>query len=86
MSLPSESHGHSNGCAPLTDAGLVHLMGLTNLHELSLRNNQITDAGLVHLKGLTELNELDLRRTKVTEAGVTKLKEPLPNCLIPFRQ
>ena len=47
----------------LTDAGLVHLKGLTSLQNITLPK-QITDAGLVHLKGLTNLQELSLGGTK----------------------
>ena len=43
-----------------SDAGLVHLEGLTNLTILDLRDTQVTDPGLVHLKGLTKLSKLDL--------------------------
>ena len=39
----------------VTDAGLVHLKGLTELRGLFLYYTNVTDAGLVHLKGLTEL-------------------------------
>lgn len=33
-----------------SDAGLVHLAGLTRLELLGLENTQITDAGLAKLK------------------------------------
>ena len=39
----------------VTDAGLEHLKGLTQLQGLSLSGTQVTDAGLEHLKGLTQL-------------------------------
>ncbi len=65
----------------ITDAGLVHLEGLTSLQELNLDNtHQITDAGLVHLEGLTSLRMLFLHNTQITDAGVAKLKEALPEC------
>ena len=60
--------------ARVTDAGLVHLEALTDLHHLVLENNgQITDAGLVHLKGLTSLQYLTL--TWITDAGLVHLKD-----------
>ena len=65
---------------PITDAGLVHLTGLTKLQTLNLACDQITDAGLVHLKGLTNLERLLLYNTQVTDAGVAELKKALPNC------
>ena len=59
----------------VTDAGLVHLKGLTSLQYLGISDNtKITDAGLVHLKGLTELQSLNLGLTKVTDAGLAHLK------------
>ena len=39
----------------ITDAGLVHLKGLSKLETLNLMSTEITDAGLVHLKGLSNL-------------------------------
>jgi uncharacterized protein YjbI with pentapeptide repeats len=58
----------------VTDAGLVDLMGMTNLQRLDLRETKVTDAGLVHLKGLTSLQLLNLSDTKVTDAKVTDAK------------
>ena len=66
----------------VTDAGLVHLKGLTNLQTLYLYRTKVTDAGLVHLKGLTNLQFLSLYNTKVTDEGVKKLQTALPNCNI----
>jgi len=58
----------------VTDAGLVHLKGLTKLGYLDLRHTQVTDAGLVHLKGLTKLGQLCLDNTQITDAGLAHLK------------
>ena len=66
----------------ITDAGLVHLKGLTNLQTLGLGFTKITGTGLVHLKGLTKLEMLSLYGTKVTDAGVAELQKALPNCEI----
>jgi len=57
----------------VTDAGLVHLKGLTKLQQLDLLDTQVTDAGLVHLKGLTKLKLLGLSRTQVSDAGLVHL-------------
>ena len=57
-----------------TDAGLVHLKGLTNLKYLYLHRTRVTDAGLVHLKGMAVLKYLTLMHTKVTDAGIVNLK------------
>ena len=64
----------------VTDAGLMHLKGLTKLELLYLNRTQITDAGLEHLKGLTNLEDLWLNGTQVTDEGVKKLQQALPNC------
>ena len=58
----------------ITDAGLVHLKGMTNLRSLRLSGPKITDAGLAHLKDLTNLQTLNLRSTQVTDAGLVHLK------------
>jgi hypothetical protein len=64
---------------PVTDAGLEHLKGLTQLQTLLLDNTAVTDAGLEHLKGLTQLKSLHLGGTKVTDAGVNELRKALPH-------
>ena len=55
----------------VTDAGLVHLKGMTGLEVwLGLSDTKVTDDGLKHLEGFTKLRSLTLHRTQVTEAGV----------------
>lgn len=44
----------------LTDVGLRHLKGLTNLEVLSIPGGQFTDAGMAHLAGMTKLKRLTL--------------------------
>ena len=66
----------------VTDAGLVHLAGLTRLRELNLGETKVTDAGLEHLRGLNQLDSLHLAGSKVTSTGINGLQEALPNCLI----
>ena len=59
----------------LTDAGLAHLEGLTNLSELRIYGGaQVTDASCVHLKGLTKLSNLALSESQVSDAGMAQLK------------
>ncbi len=59
----------------ITDAGLMHLTGLTNLQDLTLSSTKITDAGLVHLKGLTKLETLNLNFCRqITDAGLVHIK------------
>ena len=69
--------GHE--CPSVTDEGLAHLKGLTQLRFLHLSSTQVTDAGLVHLKGLTRLRTLCLISPQVTDASLAKLKQVLPN-------
>ena len=66
----------------VTDAGLVHLKGMTKLKELGLEGTGVTDAGVMHLKGLTTLEELRLYYTRITGAGIAELGRALPNCKI----
>jgi len=69
----------------ITDAGLAHLRGLTQVQILNLDGTQITDAGLVHLQGLTQLQLLILDNTLVTDAGVQRLQKALPTCQIDWQ-
>ena len=59
--------------SPVSDVGLEHLTGLTNLSRLDLSLTELTDSGLAHLKGLTYLSHLDLMATQVTDAGLAHL-------------
>jgi hypothetical protein len=77
--LHGDEHLGNAVCANLmgphfTDAGLIHLDGLTKLEYLALDGTQFTDAGLVHLKALTKLKGLILYDTHVTDAGLVHLK------------
>lgn len=67
----------------VTDAGLVHLQGLSELQKLDLSGTAVTDAGLKHLKGLTNLREVNLKGNRgVTAAGVRELQQALPRAKI----
>jgi internalin A len=67
--------------APITDVGLAHLKGLTNLRRLFLINSprpmaprlRVTDAGLASLAGMTRLQELDLFGLGIRDAGMAHL-------------
>lgn len=59
----------------ITDAGLIHLKGLTQLQVLELGSRRcVTDAGLAHLKGLTALQVLEVDSRAVTDAGLSHLQ------------
>jgi hypothetical protein len=60
--------------ASITDAGLIHLKGLSNLSHLYLLDTHVTDAGLIHLKGLSNLRHIYLSGTRVTGAELVHLK------------
>jgi len=72
--LPTLETVYFVGNHKVTDAGLVHLKGLTHLRDLSLNSTGITDAGLVHLDGLRTLKRLSLCQTAVTDAGLRHLR------------
>ena len=60
--------------SPVTDVGLEHLEGLTQLRRLDLHYTQVVGTGLKHLKGLTRLQTLNLFGTEVTDVGLEYLK------------
>jgi hypothetical protein len=62
------------GSTQVTDAGLSHLRGLTQLQELHLGSTRVTDVGLEHVQGLTQLKKLSLNSTPVTDAGLEHLR------------
>ena len=54
----------------ITDAGLAHLAGLTDLRRLHLDHTRITDSGLKHLSRLKQLEYLNLNDTRVGDTGL----------------
>jgi len=60
--------------ASITDAGLVHLRGMTNLQTLDLSNTVVTDDGLAELENLANLQQLGLMSAHITDAGLDHLK------------
>jgi hypothetical protein len=62
-------------CNRITDQGLAHLAGLTNLAILTLQYCvKITDQGLAHLAGLTKLSDLKIQHGfKITDQGLAHL-------------
>jgi uncharacterized protein (TIGR02996 family) len=57
----------------LTDDGLQHLAGLTQLRELKLMCRRVTSKGLKHLSGLTRLRKLSLTGRQLKDAGLKHL-------------
>lgn len=54
----------------ITDDGLRHVSGLSNLETLVLGGSGITDDGLKHISGLSKLEVLGLYGLPITDAGV----------------
>jgi ankyrin repeat protein len=61
------------GSKNLTDAGVAHLEGMTELRELDLGGCPITDRSLEIVARLPKLEQLGLWRTTVTDAGTAGL-------------
>ena len=57
----------------ITDEGLKHLSGLSDIDTLYLDNTQISDEGLKHLSSLTNLELLFLNNTQVKGEGLKHL-------------
>jgi internalin A len=62
----------------VTDDGIAHLAGLTNITGLNLRKTKVTDRALEHLKGMKRLTKLNLTDTAVSDEGVARAKKNLP--------
>ena len=58
----------------VTDAGLGHLKGLTQLDALWLNGTQVTDAGLNASRAWPNSKGAGLAATQVTDAGLECLK------------
>jgi len=70
----------------VTDAGLKHIQGMTDVRVLSLNFTEVTDVGLKNLGNLRQLRRLCLNGSKVTNEGVEKLHQVLPKCKIEWER
>ena len=59
---------------PISDAGLMYLAELSQLHALYRPETRHTDTALVHLPSLTDLKTLGLSGTGITDAGLIHLE------------
>lgn len=57
----------------VTDDGLRHIAGLTNLDTLFLSDSGLTDKAMPALQGLAKLERLYLDRTRVTDQGLASI-------------
>lgn len=57
----------------MTDAGLVHLRGMTALERLMLLKTRLTGDGLKHLRGMTALQHLQLFSGTATDDALSHL-------------
>ena len=58
----------------VTDGGLEHLKGLTELRTLDIGLVHVTGTGLENLRGMGRLHELNLSFTPLTDAGLENVK------------
>jgi internalin A len=74
----------------VTDDGLAHASGLSQLRRLRIYSYKITDGGLVHLANMPYLQSLQIDRGKVTPAGLVHLQNSTQleelGLSIPYRQ
>lgn len=61
------------GPTNISDAGMVHLAGLTSLKRLKLTGTGVGNDGVEHLKQLSHLQILVLDKTNVDDAGLVHL-------------
>lgn len=59
--------------APVTDAGVAKIQGLTELQDLQLGRSRVGDAAMETIGTFTKLKLLDLQQTQVTDAGLAHL-------------
>jgi hypothetical protein len=71
--LPLESLDLSSTI--VTDAGLLHLVGLTGLTSLDLSSTYVSDLGMPSVASLTVLTSLTLRDTRISDVGLAYLQD-----------
>ena len=62
------------GINGISDIGLKHLSGLTNMERLGIAGPNLTDAALVHLANMQKLNHLYIGDGNITDAGLAHLE------------
>ncbi len=63
------------GVVGVSDAGMMHLAGLTNMERLNVSGSDLTDKGLSYLAGMKKLNHLTVSDGNFTEKGLRHLED-----------
>jgi hypothetical protein len=66
----------------ISDAGVAHLKGMTNLRRLFIYGGSISNKSIETLKGLSKLEAITFKDTAVTDGGILELRETLPKAKI----
>ncbi len=59
----------------ITDAGVRHLSGVTEMRHLRIKETRVTDVGLGHLAPMSALETINVRRLDITDEGLLRLAE-----------
>jgi len=59
----------------ISNTGMAHLAGLTNMERLSLSGSDLTDDGLRYLANMKKLNMLNIYGGKFTDKGLHHLED-----------
>lgn len=66
----------------ISDEGMTHLSGLSDLNSLSILSHKLTDVGLQQLRDLPALKTIEIHSKLVTDDGVASVKKRFPECEI----
>jgi tRNA A-37 threonylcarbamoyl transferase component Bud32 len=69
------AHLYVNESPHITDRGLMHFAGSTDLLQIEAYDIEMTDQGLAAFKDTPNLTRLSINHTKVTDAGLALFKE-----------
>lgn len=64
-------------CSKITDAGLEHILSISNLERLCISETRVTSKGIIRLSSLVNLRSLDLGGLPVTDQAIDSLKVSL---------
>ncbi|CAA6671562.1 unnamed protein product [Spirodela intermedia] len=61
-------------CSKITDAGIEHILSISNLERLCISETRVTSKGIIRLSSLVNLRSLDLGGLPVTDQAIDSLK------------